>query len=91
MTPEQMSAVTLGEFEAMATRLEAAAKQIRDAMALLGGAPAAVAVPVAAPAPASKVPVRSVEWTPAELAERQRLARLARGPELPEDIERMES
>jgi hypothetical protein len=39
MTPEQLGAMTLADAEALATRLESAARTIRDAMALMGGGP----------------------------------------------------
>jgi len=37
MTPEQLGAMTLADAEALAGRLEAAARTIREAMALMGG------------------------------------------------------
>ena len=93
MTPEQMSAITLGELEALADRAAKALSVLREAQALMGGV--AVAQPSAAPINA-RPPTLGVisapppQWTPSELAERERLRRLATGPELPEEIERLE-
>ena len=97
MTPEQLSSMTLGDAEAMATRLEVAARTIREAMSLMGGGAnwpqvvettrtgdvAAMTRPTFAPNPAHVL-------TPSEQAEKARLMRQIRGPELPSDIEAAE-
>lgn len=49
MTPEELGTLTLADLEAMATRLEGAARTIRDAMTLLHGAPQAGLTQVAPP------------------------------------------
>lgn len=83
MTAKQLSALTLADIEAIAERLGAAARTIRDAQALLGGgAPVEAQLEVRPTAPAP--PALKVRWTPAEQAERERLLSLNR-PDKPED------
>lgn len=49
MTPEDLRAMTLGDLEVLAGRMEIAARTIRDAMTLLGGPPQTGAVVHTAP------------------------------------------
>lgn len=73
LTAEQLGQMTLADAEALATRLESAARTIRDAMALMGGAPSVSSPVVLHNASATPAPV--VQWTPEEMAERERLRR----------------
>lgn len=88
MTPEQLSSMTLAEFESVAARFSSALKVLNEARALMGGA-APEAAPVAAVA-TRHAPVPVVQWSPAELAERERL-RQARIAAMPADIQAAEA
>lgn len=50
LTTEQMSSMTLADAEAVASRLEGAARTIRESLAMLGGAPPVQSAPRAGPA-----------------------------------------
>jgi hypothetical protein len=88
--------MTLAELEAVAARFKAALSVLSEARALLGGQ-----TEVAPPGSigrrfveqmagqAGETPQSTVEWTPAELAEREKLRR-ARIAELPENIRKLE-
>jgi hypothetical protein len=86
MTQEQISALTLGELEAISQRLEAAARVFRDARSLLGGAaasqPTTTSPVVAAVSPAI--------LTPHELAQREALLARNRYDALPDEVKRAE-
>ena len=66
MSPEDISKLTLGDFEAIAARLEAAAKVFRDARELLGGGGN-----VSQPRSGTPTAAPVVQWSPEELAKRQ--------------------
>ena len=84
MTPVELECMTLGDLEAMASRLDAAARTIRDAMALMRGTTEAAPVPVVTRDPAAPIQTNKgpVTLSAAERAERQRLLR----QNLPADI-----
>lgn len=82
LTSDEIGNLTLAEVEAIATRYAAAVQTIRDAQALLGGG---VVPPPAVPEPyvhrAVHVPVPARQrLNAAELAEKERLLNLNRGP-----------
>lgn len=93
LSPEQMAAVTLGEFEQMAERFGAALRVLRDAQSLFApvGAPAPVVEigPPTSLTPQNPMPPTPVQWSPAELAEKERMRR-QRLAEMPENIRRLE-
>lgn len=85
MSDDKFAAMTLAEIEAIAARLEAAARVFRDARALLGGAGAG---PESIP-PATRPSPAPPQLTAYEQAQREAL--LARNREaLPDDIKRAE-
>ena len=77
MSPEQLGAMTLADAEALAARLESAARTIRDAMSLMGGGVPQTMESIARgpmlTMGVNRGPPSAIEWTPAELAERERL------------------
>lgn len=66
LTPEQVASLTLADIEAIASRFDGAVRTIRDAQALLGGAPVASG--------AAPQPIRAAHHlTPQEIAEAKAL------------------
>lgn len=74
-----MAALTLADIEAIAERYSGAVKTIREASALLGVGP-----PIVASVTVSSPSVNN--FTPAEMAQRQKLLTTIRGEDLPADI-----
>lgn len=79
--------LSLNELEAIAQRLDAAAKVFRDARALLGGAAAVVNQPATSSMGAVAPPAI---LTPHEMAQREMLLARNRMEALPEEIQRAE-
>ena len=71
MNPETM---TLADFFALAAKVGDAARVIREAQAMMGGAPV-VRAPMLDEAGriAPNIAPPAIQWTPAEMAERERL------------------
>lgn len=79
MTAEEIGKLSLADLEAIATRFEAAVKTIREAQSLLGGVPARAA-PVAPAARLVRPSTKGVQLTDEEIAEREALLAMTRGP-----------
>lgn len=62
MTSEQLGHMALADAEALASRLESAARTIRDAMALLGGGP--MLTPAHAASPLGLPTTPAITWIP---------------------------
>ena len=63
--------MTLADFFALAAKVGDAARVIREAQAMMGGATPTHTAPDAVAARLSVAP--AIQWTPAEMAERERL------------------
>lgn len=95
MTSDEIGALTIADVESIVERAGAALAAFREARALLGGIEAKPSN--TAPTPPEPGRIARVEvapppsvFTAAEQAERARLLRNMRGPELPPEIERLE-
>lgn len=85
MTPKEIGKLTLADLEAIAARFESAARTIREAQSLLGGAPAAQA-PAPAPVHRLRPSTKGAQLTEEEIAEREALLTNIRGPASDEDF-----